>query len=300
MSSITETGQNLNKIQDLIKKHKIDAIFCTLGINFRYLFNSKANITERLILSIILPNNAPEIICPSFEIKNFEASTPIPPENFHAWEETENPFTLLASALKSLGIIDGSIAISPSMPYKFFSKIEEVMPQASFKDAYPLFKEARIIKTETELKYLRDANKFTALGIELVFDQLKEGMTENQISRLTSEEMSNLSGEPSKFAAVQIQEHSAYPHGLPTNKKLHKNNVVLIDAGTTVEGYHGDITNTTFFGTPTKEFLEIYILVEDANQLAIDVAKAGETPKNVDLAGREFLDFDLFQLLKTC
>ena len=56
MSSNIESNQNLSKVQDLIKKHDFDAVFCSLGTNFRYLFNSKANITERLILSIILPN----------------------------------------------------------------------------------------------------------------------------------------------------------------------------------------------------------------------------------------------------
>lgn len=288
--SETEYKQRLFKIQDLLKSHNMDALFCTPGTNFQYLYRSTAHMLERLALAVLTPNNPAELICPAFEFSNFEKNTPIPPDRIHVWEEIENPYKLLLEVSKSLGIDDGNIALSPNTPFTIFKQIQNNLSQVNFHDAREFLATARITKTDTEVKLLRKANEFTAKGIEATFDQLQVGQTEKQISQIVAKELSERSGEPMTFAAVQIEDNSAHPHGDPTDKKLQQDNVVLIDAGTTVEGYNGDITNTTYFGNPSKEFLEIYDLVEEANQRAIDIARAGELPKNVDLAAREYLE----------
>ncbi|MHA1167420.1 MAG: M24 family metallopeptidase, partial [Candidatus Hodarchaeales archaeon] len=77
---------------------------------------------------------------------------------------------------------------------------------------------------------------------------------------------------------------------LPTDKKLRKNEVVLIDAGTSIEGYNGDITNTTFFGKPAEEFLQVYSFVEEAQDRAVKAAKVNAIPEEVDAIARDYLN----------
>ena len=77
---------------------------------------------------------------------------------------------------------------------------------------------------------------------------------------------------------------------MPTEKKLVKNSSVLIDAGTSVQGYNGDITNTTFFGKPSKEFLEVYNLVEEANQVGVESSTVGTPCEEVDQAARKIIE----------
>ncbi len=71
--------------------------------------------------------------------------------------------------------------------------------------------------------------------------------------------------------------------------KLKRDEVVLIDAGTSYNGYIGDITNTTVFGHPSEKFLEIYNIVEEANHRARDSVSVGISPSQVDAAARDYI-----------
>ncbi|MHA1167852.1 MAG: M24 family metallopeptidase, partial [Candidatus Hodarchaeales archaeon] len=231
-----EYRQRLDKIRGLLKREKIDGLIVTPGVNFRYLLKYPSEMRERLTAAVITPGNSVELICPAFEVNNFVRSTPLTSEQIQPWEETENPYKLLKEVCGSIGLTDGTVALSPETPFTIYSKMRDNLSKISFVDAYPIFRASRMHKTERELELLKKANEVTAAGIEATFDSLQEGMTEKQIARILEKELTSRSGEPLQFAAVQIGENTAHPHGLPTDKKLRKNEVVLIDAGTSIEG----------------------------------------------------------------
>jgi Xaa-Pro dipeptidase len=290
MAIITDSEYKLriDKIQDLLLKNDLDALFVTLGKNFQYVLKSSAHLSERLVCGIIPSSGNPQILCPAFEVINF-SKTPIKKENLHLWQETEDVYEKLHEITANLGLLDGNIGLSPDTPFHFYSKMAKKLPKALITNGYSIFLNARMTKTETELNCLRKANEVTSEGIEASFQQVKEGMTEKELSQIVIKELGNRSHEVVQFAAVQFGENSADPHGQPTDKKLKKGDVTLIDAGTTIEGYNGDITNTSFFGKPTKEFLEIYGVVEEAQELAVKSAFEGSLSEDVDNASRKYI-----------
>ena len=279
----------IEKVQSLLREKSIEGLFCTLGTNFQYLLNAKTKPSERLVLAIISSEGSPKIICPAFEFQIYSETTPLTQDDIHIWEETEDPYMLIEEISKDLGIQEARIAISPMTFYSVFSKIQSILPQASVEDGLSILETARMVKTDEEIDLLKKASEFSALGIESAIDLLEKGMTEKEISALVAKEMSSLSGEPSVFALVQIGENSSNPHGSPSDRKLKKNDVVLIDAGTTFQGYVGDITNTTVFGKPSQKFLEVYSIVEEANQRGVEHGKVGNLPSKVDAATRDFI-----------
>src|SRR5438445_53025 len=72
---------------------------------------------------------------------------------------------------------------------------------------------------------------------------------------------------------------------------LARETVVLIDAGSRVEGYTSDITRTIWFGdAPSDEFKKVYNIVHDAQTAAIENAKPGVTQcQQVDRAARKVI-----------
>jgi len=291
LSSISnqEFHLRIEKTQKLLRERSIQALFCTLETNFQYLLNAKINPSERLVLAIVKSNGTPHLICPAFELQNYIENTPLSQDNISLWEETEDPFLLLKKISLDNGIQDGNIAISPQTPFTVFSKIKSALSQATFVDALPIMETARIVKTDQEIEFLKKASHFSARGIEVALDKLSIGITEKEASALVEKEMSLLSGEPSLFALVQFGVNSSNPHGSPSNKKLKRDEVVLIDAGTSYNGYIGDITNTTVFGHPSEKFLEIYNIVEEANHRARDSVSVGISPSQVDAAARDYI-----------
>lgn len=291
MSSISnkEFHHRIEKTQKLLRDRSIQALFCTLGTNFQYLLNAKSISFERLVLAIIRSNGTPHLICPAFELQNYIENTPLSQDDISIWEETEDPFLLVKTLCIDKGIQDTNIAISPQTAFTVFSKIKSVLPGATFVDALPILETARIVKTDQEIEFMKKASYFSARGIEAAIDQLVVDITEKEASALVEKEMSSLSGESALFALVQFGANSPNPHGSPSNKKLKRDDVVLIDAGTSYNGYVGDITNTTVFGHPNEKFLEIYNIVEEANRRARDVGCVGILPSQVDSAARDYI-----------
>lgn len=275
----------LKKIQDLLITNDFDALFVTLGKNFQYILKSRAHLSERLVCGIIPAKGEAQLLAPAFEVINF-SKTPVKRENLHLWQETEDSYEKLLSISTDLGLLDGNIAVSPDMPFNFYWQMAKKMPKALFASGYKVFLNARINKTETELNCIRKANEATSAGIEASFQQAREGMTEKELSQIVQKELGERSNESVEFAAVQFGENSADPHAQPTERKLKNGEVMLIDAGTSIEGYNGDITNTSFFGKPTKEFLDIYAIVEEAQELAVQGSYEGVTGEELDSVAR--------------
>jgi len=291
LSSISNQEFNLRieKTQKLLRDRSIQALFCTLGTNFQYLLNAKSKSFERLVLAIIKSDGTPHLICPAFELQNYIENTPLSRDDISIWEETEDPYLQVKNICIDKGIQDTNIAISPQTSFTVFSKIKSALPLATFIDALPIMETARIVKTDKEIEFMKKASHFSARGIEAAFDQLAIGITEKEASMLVEMEMNSLSGELSEFALVQFGANSSNPHASPSNKKLKRDEVVLIDAGTSYKGYIGDITNTTVFGHPNEKFLEVYNIVEEANRRARDAGGVGILPSQVDAAARDYI-----------
>ena len=203
-----------------------------------------------------------------------------------AWKEDENPFVVLKQEIST---DVRRIAIEPTTPFEIYSKIKKQFPNAEYLDGGFLIREMRSIKDDSEIERMKKSGEYTYKGILSTIENLKEGLTELEILKLAQNEMTSLSGETS-WALVQIDENSAIPHGPPSTKKLQKDSVILIDAGTTYDNYFADITVTTVFGKASEEFLKIYEIVEQANEAALQKSKEGVPAEQVDFAARNVIE----------
>jgi Xaa-Pro dipeptidase len=62
---------------------------------------------------------------------------------------------------------------------------------------------------------------------------------------------------------------------------------VLIDGGCTVDGYESDVTRTGVFGKPSEKISSVYEIVRNAQNVALDAARAGKLSGTVDDAARK-------------
>ena len=90
----------------------------------------------------------------------------------------------------------------------------------------------------------------------------------------------------STFCIVLFGEATAYPHGVSYVQTLQEGDMVLIDTGCTIHGYHSDITRSYCFGSPTEKQTHIWNLEKQAQQAAFDAAQLGVACGAVDDAAR--------------
>lgn len=163
----------------------------------------------------------------------------------------------------------------------------------------------RIIKTKKEIKYLTKASKlgrkgFTALAKYIRkngFDQDESFLHFKAIEKMTQTGLLDVSFDP----IVAINENSAKPHALPTDKKLIVNDLLLVDAGVKYKRYCSDRTCTAHVDFEKLNFKreqkfknkkqqKIYDIVLKAQLNAINKARSGMKAKEIDALARSVIE----------
>ncbi len=276
-------ARRIERAQQELRTRKLDLLVVEPSTNFQYFTGYNPGRSERLILLMVPASGAPVIVCPSFEVERIKRNTVI--SDARGWEEQENPWNLVAKAVGPSGVV----GIEPTTSYQSYRRLSRTLPRWRFEDGALVTERLRIIKSPEEIALIRQAIAATEASIAATFTQLAVGMSERDVSALLSREMTSR-GSPGG-GLVQFGPSSALPHGGPSAGLLTRETVVLIDAGSRVEGYTSDITRTIWFGdAPSDEFKKIYNIVHDAQTAAIENAKPNVTQcQEVDRAARKVI-----------
>ncbi|MGH3822700.1 MAG: aminopeptidase P family protein [Pseudonocardiaceae bacterium] len=150
----------------------------------------------------------------------------------------------------------------------------------------------RLIKDGNEVATLRAACTAadTALAGLLADDGLRPGRTEREVARdLEARMVAAGAAGPSFETIVATGANSAVPHHRPTDAQLHRGDLLKLDFGALVEGYHSDMTRTMVLGKPAGWQRDIYDLVAAAQAAGRAALRAGADVRDVDAAARDVI-----------
>lgn len=125
--------------------------------------------------------------------------------------------------------------------------------------------------------------KIAVKAYKTLLPEIKPGMTENQV-RARLEYLMDMMGakEPSFSIIIGSGPNAALPHHITSDRKLRKNETLLLDFGCRYNGYCSDITRTIFLGRPTEEFRKIYAIVDKSQEAGVKAVRAGVMTGDVD------------------
>jgi Xaa-Pro aminopeptidase len=124
-----------------------------------------------------------------------------------------------------------------------------------------LVEQLRMVKDDAEIEALRMACAAAdrALADLIEHGGLAAGRTEREVARdLESRMLDHGAAGPSFETIVAAGAHSAVPHHRPTDAVLHAGDLVKLDFGALVDGYHSDMTRTFVLGAPADWQRELY------------------------------------------
>lgn len=78
---------------------------------------------------------------------------------------------------------------------------------------------------------------------------------------------------------MQVGENSAVPHWSPTDREIKSGDSITIDMGCSYNGYSSDMTRTIFVDTIDQDIKNIYDLVLNNQQIALEEMKDGASIK---------------------
>ena len=286
--SLKERESRIEKAQGLMTAQKIAALVLDAGTSIEYFTGISWWASERPMVAIIPASGSVKYVCPGFEEARFRELITIG-KNVYPWQEDESPYQQMARAIKDAGIETGTIGIEERLRFFIFDGLRKEMPSFNFVSGDPVTMPCRMIKSAAEIALMQKASDITVAGIKIGISKMKEGMTPAELSSIISGAQQKMGGN-SAGALVLFGEASAFPHGTTKPQQLKKGDIVLMDCGCQVEGYHSDITRTVVFGAePTKRQVEIWNLEKQSQAAGFAAAKIGAACEEVDAAARKVL-----------
>jgi Xaa-Pro aminopeptidase len=158
-------------------------------------------------------------------------------------------------------------------------------------EAVPMHDEVqslRMVKDDHELAQLRRACDVTTAALEWLLDQrVAPGRTELELAVLLEQRFVALGADGVAFDTIVASgPNAAVPHHAPTDRVLEPGDVLTIDCGARVGGYHADCTRTVALQRLDEPLDEVYDVVHRAQAAGRAAAVAGATGEEVDAATR--------------
>jgi Xaa-Pro dipeptidase len=156
-----------------------------------------------------------------------------------------------------------------------------------------LIEDLRVVKDDDEIEALRMACAAADRALaDLIEDGgLGPGRTEREVARdLENRMLDHGAAGPSFESIVATGANSAVPHHRPTDAVLATGDLVKLDFGAMVDGYHSDMTRTFVLGAPAEWQRELYDLVAAAQAAGRAALRPGAEVKDVDAAAREVVE----------
>jgi Xaa-Pro dipeptidase len=271
------------------KKAGIDAFLVVSDKNMRYLAGFSVLAIERFA-GIIVPvdTDSPIVIVPKLEESKAREKSAF--REIKTYSDSENPAVVLEKAVKELGLEGATFGVEGILPFRFYTMLVACSSDIKTKDASALFSQLRIVKSEEELKMIEKAADVVAEGIRAGIDFIKRGVSELTISCQIERVIKERGGESIPFCIVLSGSNSALPHGETSNRKVRQKDVVLMDVGAVFSGYYGDLTRTVFVGEVSEKEREIYDVVAEAHEKAIESVRPGIRAEKVDAVARNVIE----------
>ena len=179
---------------------------------------------------------------------------------------------------------------SAGVTYRYWERLRERLGGRELVPTGPEIERLRIAKERDEISRIAAAQETADVAFERVAlgGALREGVTERAIALALETAMREAGADDAGFdAIVAFGENAAEPHHHPGDRELRRGDVVKLDFGALVDGYHSDMTRTVAFGEPTSELREIRDAVAAGQRAGIEAVKPGASLREVDAAARD-------------
>jgi Xaa-Pro dipeptidase len=254
--TVDERKQRIAKAQQLMEEQKIDGIFMEGNTSCFYFTGMRWGLSERTFGLVIPARGAVAYVCPKFEESRArESINPAFGDEVRCWEEDESPYALIVKLINDRGARHRRIGIEERVRFFIADGIRKEAVGYQLLDATPVTAGCRMYKTPAEIALMQHANDVTIEAYKAAFATVKEGMKDSELA-------ANISAAHRKLgfgggAMVLVGKYTAIPHGTVVPQTIKEGDVILVDGGTSVEGYASDITRTFIYGKPTQKMIDV-------------------------------------------
>ena len=153
-----------------------------------------------------------------------------------------------------------------------------------------------IVKSPREIEFMRKAGKITAGARTIARQAIRDGVTTEQIDQEVYNYITKSGATPSFLhyggfpASACISVNEELIHGIPGPRVIRTGDIVSVDVGAKIHGFHGDCAGTYPCGEVSEEAKELMRVTRESFFVGIKYAKAGNRLGDIGAAIQEYVE----------
>ena len=177
---------------------------------------------------------------------------------------------------------------TPYFPIADYYAIRGGLGNIGVFDVTKMIDDARMKKSEPELKVVRQAAKWAGEALQAAYGVIKPGVREIDINAAIQEKIASSGGEYPAFPTlVSSGPRTGLFHALPGDRIVEEGDPILIEIMGVHKRYHASVIRTVFAGKAPQEARKLYEIVLKAYEAGLSAIKHGSPVGDIDRATRE-------------
>ena len=289
--SQSEFEHRAQKAQRVMNEEKLDAILLTTEPNVRYFSGFLTQFWQSPTRPwfLIVPREGELIaVIPEIGRAGMESTWV---NDIRTWGSPcpeDDGITLLAQALSEVTVRFGRIGMTLGqeshlrMPANNFKQMTEKISPTEIVDVALHLHSLKKIKSEAEIQKIEHICQITSGAFENLPSQIRIGETQRQICLKLRQDILERGGDNSPYL-IAGSGSGGYDNIImgPTESVLENGHVLIIDTGSTFDGYFCDFDRNFAFGNLQEEARRAYETVYSATDVGIETARPGKTTTDV-------------------
>ena len=161
-----------------------------------------------------------------------------------------------------------------------------------------------IIKNDKEIDLMRIAGRIVAETLLLVEKEVKPGITTAELDRIAEEFITKHGATPSFKglygfpASLCISVNEQVVHGIPGGYVLKEGDIISVDCGAHINGFHGDAARTFAVGNISDEAKKLIKVTEESFFKGLEFAKIGNRLTDISHEIQRYVEASGFSVVR--
>ena len=254
----------------LMRDSGLDAIYVTAGANMKYLtgYSTYEAGWPIWFSSLIVPIEGEPVFLINSMHRDIFAYWNEWVRDIRVHEDGDNIRQQLRQVLVERGLGAARIGLEGNAWLDDVQLLQTCAPEARLESGRELFERLRICKEPVEVEYLRRACRSSVAGFQCASEIALPGASGHEVAAQIAAAMFHAGGEDASTVFDLFSQRFA-------GRTLRNGDVIPLDIGTSVNGYHSDTARTIFVGGASQRLRELYAHLLRARERAITAIKPG-------------------------
>jgi Xaa-Pro aminopeptidase len=292
-----ELERRLESVKQRMDKAGFDLLICQDPANMNWLtgFDGWSFYTPQAVV-VHLEEASPVWFGRAQDAKSAHITTDLGAENIIGFSEplvhhrTDHPFDELCELITKRGWDRARVGVEFDAHYytaRAHHHLVKGLPNARFSDSQELVNWTRLVKSEAELVYMREAGRIITQTMNKALSRLVPGVKQYEV--IADVYFSQITGIDGKFGdytslcpLIQVGEGTSTPHLTWTDDPLPDSGLVVMELGAARRHYHTPLTRTAHIGAPPDKIKKLADVIIEGGDAALNAARPGVTCEEVE------------------